>query len=163
MTVISLDQSLSSTGITLVKDNELVMIGSIRRPKEITEEVKQLIYMIDKISYLMDTYNPTYIILEGLPFGMNSPSVRPLAALFYMILIECYNRGIKYTVVRPTEAKKIAGSGKLKKNDMIDALPEEIVNRLSMDGYKKTTGLADAADSYWIYKVYEKKTQKETN
>lgn len=152
--VLSLDQSLSCSGFTIYTENSLESFGAIRRPKEITETVQQLIFMINQIVKLLDDNKVELVVLEGLSLGINSGSTRGLAALYYNILSECYKRNIDYIVVPPTKVKKTAGSGTLGKQGMIDALPKEFLELVLSAGYKKSTGLADIADSYWIYRTF---------
>ena len=54
-------------------------------------------------------------------------------------------------IVPPTTLKKFAtGSGKADKNEMIAALPVDVREHFNAQGYKKTTGLTDVADAYWL-------------
>jgi len=57
--------------------------------------------------------------------------------------------------VPPKSAKKFAtGNGNASKQDMIVNLPPNVMQRFMEENYKKTTGLADLADSYFIGKYW---------
>lgn len=153
MNLMSIDQSLSCSGIVIWVDGKFktwdiiktdTKQGTILRIREIAK----------KLNELVKTHNIDYIVIESLPFGINSTSVRPLAALYYCIWNTCINLGIEFTEANVTAVKKSAtGSGKAKKGDMIEALlstAPEVHASILKAGVKKTTGLADLADAYFI-------------
>jgi len=58
-------------------------------------------------------------------------------------------------IVPPTSVKKFGASyGFAKKEAMIDALPKDVREYFLSLGVKKTTGLSDLADAYFIAKMY---------
>jgi Holliday junction resolvasome RuvABC endonuclease subunit len=64
--------------------------------------------------------------------------------------------GHKVEVVVPGTVKKFAtGSGKATKEEMIDSLPKHVREYFDALGVKKTTGLADLTDAYFIAKHYK--------
>jgi len=163
--IMSIDQSLSASGVIIWDKGKVVNFTVIKTPPK--EEVIIRIHKIRReLNFIIREYNVTHIVIESLPFGLNSTSVRPLAALWYFIQDLCMRECITFSESHVTRVKKNAtGKGNAKKQDMIEAMlldaPELHANILAK-GYKKTTGLADLADSYWIYKLYEKEIDDET-
>lgn len=113
----------------------------------------------------IDTYNPDVIAIEGLAFGMRGNVTRDLGGLQFVIIAHLQEVMNKFVdIVAPTSVKKFAtGSGRAKKEDMIENLPSEIHTYFINLGVKKTTGLSDLADAYWIAKCIEDKYIKEDN
>jgi len=65
-------------------------------------------------------------------------------------------------IIAPLTVKKQAtGNGRAKKNEMIECLPSYNLNKFKKLGYKKTTGLGDLADAYWIAKTAHKKYKED--
>lgn len=153
---LSLDQSLSSSGfIVWSQEGSIEKFGALKKPKTLDDPVHQLKWVIANIESLLKENKITLVVMEGLPFGMQSASVRVLAALFFMVLIVCDTLNIEVVVIPPTEVKKAAGSGKFKKHEVIQALPEEFTSKVLAAGYKKTTGLSDIADAFFLYKAHK--------
>jgi len=161
--ILSIDQSLSCSGIMLW-DNEKQIAFWVFKTEPKTEVILRIRDIIADITTLVKRHNVSHIVIESLPFGINSNSVRPLAALYYFIQNLCFDLGITFSEVNVTGVKKFAtGSGKANKFDMVAALLEEAPELHAMileKGIKKTTGLADLADAYFIGKYYHAK-QKE--
>ena len=156
MVVMSIDQSLSCSGVTIWDSDTMLFFTCIKTPAN-TEAILRIREIIKDLSQLIKAYGVNIIVVESLPFGLNSTSVRPLAALHMCIQNLCIDADIGFTESHVTKVKKLAtGKGNAKKQDMIDALPIEVLDLFITAGYKKTTGLADLADSYHIYQLYEK-------
>jgi Holliday junction resolvasome RuvABC endonuclease subunit len=154
----SIDQSLSCSGVIVWKKGKPIFGECIKTtPKE--EVVIRIREIILRISDLATTHNIKTIVVESLPFGLNSTSVRPLAGLHMCIQNMCEDLNIEFTESNVTAVKKFAtGKGNAKKEDMVKAFETDhpkLHNEMVLKGYKKTTGLADLADSYWIYKKYK--------
>jgi Holliday junction resolvasome RuvABC endonuclease subunit len=154
--MMSIDQSLSSSGVMIWDKDEVVQYKLIKtEPKG--EVILRIREIIAHLSELIDTHKITKVIIEGLPFGLNSSSVRPLAALYYFIQNLCKDKGIEFYESNVTAVKKLAtGSGKAAKSDMIEAFSVQahaLYIKIVRDGIKKSTGLADLADAYFIGKL----------
>ena len=158
--VLSIDQSIRSSGFIIFLGNSIQSFGTIKCPKDIEDPVLQLIWVIKEFTRMIKVFKIEEVTLEGLPFGMQSSSVRILAALFFMMLRVCVEKNIKYTVIPPSEAKKIAINGKASKEEMINALPVDFKKMILDAGFKKTTGLSDITDAYFIYKAYQQRQLK---
>ena len=162
MTVLSIDQSLSASGIIVWHNGVPQHLEVIKTPTG-DEVIIRIIEIIRQLRDIIRTYKVDILVCESLPFGMNSTSVRPLAALFYFLQYLCINEEVTFTESHVTKTKKLAtGRGNAKKADMILAFEEdnnELFEVAVAKNYKKTTGLADIADSYWIYKLHEKENE----
>ena len=158
MVFLSLDQSLSCTGYTLWAKSprkaegtyKLVAFGTLSRPKYITDTVLQIKWMKEQVVQLMEEHKVTSVALEGLPYGMQSTSVRSLSALYFCLLLHFEKTETLVTVVTPTQAKKCAIKGNASKQEVYEALPQELREQVEQKGFKKTTGMYDIADAYWI-------------
>ena len=150
MKILAVDQSLTSTGWTLLEDGNLVLFGLITSDKNKTN-YERAIDVADEIYDLHDKHKPDKFVLEGLPFMSRSNVTRDLAGLQFLVVdrilrdmvIDCIH------VVPPTKLKKFAtGSGKAGKEDMYEALPPEVKAKFSST--LKTKGRYDLTDSYWL-------------
>jgi len=158
MIILGIDQSYTSSGIVILEDGNLKHGHRFVADKG-TNRFAQAHNIALHIAGVIGEYNPKLIAIEGLAFGMRGNVTRDLGGLQFVIIAhiqEVLKREV--TIVAPTSAKKFAtGSGRAKKEDMIDSLPEYVHNYCTDLGMKKTTGLADMADAYWIAKFVEDK------
>lgn len=122
--------------------------------------------MNDMVSGTQSNYDYySDFIFEQLAFGGMGNATRDLAALL-ATMINCneYITNAKLLLVAPTAAKKVfTGNGKAKKDEMVAALPVEILEEFKSKNISKTRtkknwkGLEDLADSYSFYKWYQEK------
>jgi crossover junction endodeoxyribonuclease RuvC len=154
MCVLGIDQSFTGTGIVVLNES-----GNVDHLQKITSEkgsgrVNQIMTISNEILDIISKYKITTVKIEGLSLGSNSSVTRDLAGLMYGILLKIKEEhGIDAEVVAPKSVKKYAtGNGNAKKQDMFDALPEDIQKRILELGVKKTTGMYDIADAYFIAK-----------
>ena len=80
-------------------------------------------------------------------------NTRDLGGLFYIVMVRLtVNNDFNVQIVNPKTLKKWAtGKGNAKKEEMIDAVPQEIKNIFGDKlGCKKTTGLDDMCDAYHL-------------
>lgn len=168
MVLISIDQSLSSTGM-MVWDKEAneKIVWLLSKTKTKQELILRIREQVENIKGVAESCGATDIVIESLPFGINSRSVRPLAALYYQIHSMCIDEGINFHEANVTAVKKFATtSGKAKKDEMVAAFLEDAPKlhaKILKDGVKKTTGLQDLADAYFIGKFHLNKVEKESN
>lgn len=150
--IIGIDQSYSSCGWCVIDDGmNIIAHGIIKSDKSINIFDRALL-IATEIYRIFAIYDPTIVKLEGLAFGMTGNVTRDLAGLLFTIVsvLKSHTPGVNIALIPPTSVKKFAtGSGKAKKPEMILALPEH-VRQLFEQSYKKTTGLTDLADAYWI-------------
>ncbi len=159
MKLLSIDQSLSSTGIIIWEDELKWQIAKSTKGDDVVVRIRTI---TEQIGYLIKTHKITHVVIESLPYGINSTSVRPLAGLYYCIANLCKDMKIEFAEANVTGVKKFAtGSGKAKKEDMIAAAIKAqpvLFENIAKLKIKKTTGLADLADAYWIGAYYRNQT-----
>ena len=155
MKILATDQSLTSTGWTVLEDGQIISYGLITSDKNKTN-FERAVDVANEIYKLYNEHSPDKFVLEGLPFMSRSNVTRDLAGLQFLVIdrvlrelkIECI------AVVPPTKLKKFAtGSGKAGKEDMYEALPPEVKAKFSTT--LKTKGRYDLTDAYWLAKIGE--------
>lgn len=147
-----IDQSLNGTAVCIIEDDILVDFCVIRTDK-LKDVFSRTLTIALKICEIYENHKPDVVHIEGLAFGMRGNSTRDLAGLLFTIInvVALKHPMVNYSLIPPTSLKKFAtGSGKAKKENMIDALPEDVIKKFTDAHYKKTTGLADLADAYWL-------------
>ena len=154
MKTLGIDQSYTSSGIIILEDDIIIEAHKYSADKE-KDRFGQAYEIALHIAGVVDEHEPDIIAIEGLAFGMRGNVTRDLGGLQFVIvshLQEVKKRNVE--ILAPTSVKKYAtGSGRAKKNDMIDNLPETVYTYFTEGiGLKKSTGLADLADAYWIAK-----------
>lgn len=159
MRILSIDQSYTSSGIVMFDDGEVTHIENFKTSKE--ENIfKRAQLVAERIRQLAHTFEPHIIAIEGLAFGMRGNATRDLAGLQFVIIVELQIRhGYDVEIIAPLSVKKFAtGNGRAKKEELMSATPTNILDRFKDElGVKKTTGLLDMVDAYWIGKVVDSK------
>lgn len=150
--ILGIDQSYTKLGYVVINnDSEVISHGTFAtdKTKDIYDRaIEATKFVIQQI----ETHKITRLHIEGLAFGMTGNATRDLAGLLFTIITHIRQVCPKVTIhiYAPTAVKKTAtGSGKAGKADMISHLPEDVRTRFSKT-HKKTTGLQDIADAYWI-------------
>ena len=159
MRVLGIDQSFTSTGISVFDDGKLIHTNLVQSDKT-DNNFDRSMAVAYGISDLVIKYSPDIIALEGIPFMSRSNVTRDLAGLQYVIVAvltgydHMYKVGENLFIIPPTRVKKIAtGTGKATKEQMFEALPS--VDRNKIGKYLKSKGRYDVSDSYWIGKAGE--------
>lgn len=150
--ILGIDQSLNGTAVCIMEDENLVDFLVIRTDK-FKDVFSRTLTIALKICEIYENYKPDIVHLEGLAFAMRGNSTRDLAGLLFTIvnILTLKYPEVKYLLIPPTTLKKFAtGSGKADKQMMVAALPEDIRERFKAAGFKKTTGISDLSDSYWL-------------
>lgn len=150
---LGIDQSYTSSGFAVVGGNgDVLEFGTFRTTEpEHGSIFHRAILIADFIVTLAHKYDTKTVGLEGLAFAMMGNATRDLAGLQAIIITTLLRNGIDPIVITPNEVKKRAtGSGKAKKPEMAAALSDEFRTRILAANYKKTTGLYDITDAYWI-------------
>jgi len=160
---LGIDQSISNTGLTLLKkinDYEYKIIESraVSTPTSLETEdrilrIKQSVYeMISDIDK-----NNLFISIEGLAYAPGNTNNRAmLFGLFFVLVTSFLENEIKYKIIPPTTLKKIfTGSGKAKKPEMLENTHEiEQITLSELTGIKiKAKKFEDIIDSFALAKV----------
>lgn len=154
MKTLGLDQSFTSTGYTIFdEDKSMISFGLLKIEKTIENIFDRALTIALKVCDIITENDIKQVNIEGLAFGMRGDATRDLAGLQFTIItmIKHKNPQIVVNLISPKSVKKFAtGSGKATKQEMMDALPTDIKQQFLDQNYKKTTGLADITDSYFI-------------
>jgi Holliday junction resolvasome RuvABC endonuclease subunit len=161
-TFMGLDQSFRSSGIVIIDENEKVVYFEKIQLDDIDQNldrIDQSYKIAEKIEIIISKFRPEIICLEGLPFGIAGNVTRDLAGL-QAVLVTYFRKISKFKsniiITPPTVIKKLAtGKGNSKKEQLFESLPKELQDKFSHQ-YKKTTGLYDITDGYWLA-VYAKR------
>lgn len=155
--ILGIDQSFTSSGLVVIDktSKDVVFCERFCSTKEF-DIFERAWEVVNKIVQIANIYHPEIIIIEGLAFGGFGNSTRNLSGLQFMIISQLrFVHGFDVEVVAPTTVKKIAsGSGGAKKKDVLANLPPEVLEYFKSLGYKKTKGLLDLNDAYWIAQSY---------
>jgi len=155
MKILAIDQSYTSSGIIVFMDDE--MIHAERFPTSKHDNIfKRAASVADRVERVAKEYEIDAIAMEGLAFGMRGSATRDLAGLQFVIAVHMQERhGYEVIIIAPLTVKKFAtGSGKAKKEKMLECVPQNIKDYFGEKlGVKKTTGLLDMVDAYWIGKT----------
>lgn len=161
-----IDQSFTSTGTCLVDETgSVVGVGVITSNKTL-DSFERAWTISQYILSVVFEYKPLNVGIEGLAFGGVGDATRQLAGLQYTIVNSLRKQAsIDCCIVAPTTVKKFATTkGKASKQEMVDALPKEVLGAILEKNYKKTTGLYDVTDAYFIamytLEEYKKSLQK---
>lgn len=159
-TYFGIDQSYTSNGMIGIKDGCITVIDRHVANKQ--QDIFEKCWNTSQhILTIIKQHQPDHIAIEGLAFGMQGAATRDLAGLQFNIMITLrfqYKYKGSIDIISPLSLKKFAtGSGKAKKEDMITALPIEVQERFIELGFKKTTGMADLADAFWLAKYIQHK------
>lgn len=160
MTVfIGIDQSYTSTGYCVIKDNDVLDFGVFKTSIHDGDIHDRANNVVNNITSLCNNYNDFKFSMEGLSFGQRGSATRDLAGLQFIIInhIRFQLKVLDINIISPKSIKKFAtgsgGSSKVKvtKTMMVHSLPEEI-KALFKTKYKTSTGLYDVTDAYYLAK-----------
>lgn len=158
------DQSYTSSGIVILDEQSNIILFETK--KTVGDDMFARSWEIaSHLQAIARHFNVQTIGLEGLAFAKFGNATRDLAGLQYAIINNLRfisMRDVK--IISPNALKKYAtGKGNVKKQEMVDFLPDNVLNSFQAL-YKKSTGLYDVADAYWIAKyVLEQRTKEENN
>jgi Holliday junction resolvasome RuvABC endonuclease subunit len=161
--ILGIDQSFTSTGLVTWNGSEVVNYQLVKTDKDDLDPLalfKRCIKISDIIISIIDNTPITQVNLEGLGFGSVGNATRNLAMLQASIITRIIEKHpyVEINIIPPTTLKKFAtGAGKAGKQEMYDALPQEIKNKFK--DIKKTKGLYDLTDAFFLA-VYTKDKTK---
>lgn len=156
MKILAIDQSFTSSGIVILQEGEILHCEKFMtdKSKDIFERTWDVVQRVVKLT---KDYNPDVIAMEGLAFGSKGNATRDLAGLQFSIVTHMrFVKGAEIKIVAPGTIKKLAtGKGNSPKALLIEHLPTDVRQIFDDLGVKKTTGLADLTDAYWIARTVE--------
>jgi Holliday junction resolvasome RuvABC endonuclease subunit len=156
MKVLAIDQSYTSSGIVVLREGEM-----LHCEKFVTDKSKDIFRrawdVVERVVKMTKDFEPDIIAMEGLAFNSKGNATRDLAGLQFSITTHMrYVKGADVRIVAPGTVKKVAtGKGNSKKELLVECLPENIRAAFDDLGVKKTTGLGDLSDAYWIARTIE--------
>ena len=155
MKILGVDQSYTSSGLVVFDTvtDDVMHFELFKTNKE--EDVFKRAWLISHhILRVCGDMEIDKVAIEGLAFGMRGDATRDLAGLQFAIVMQLrYAGGLDVTIVSPKSLKLFATkSGKADKQQMIDSVPADILEKFKASGAKKTTGLADLVDAYYLAK-----------
>lgn len=152
---LGIDQSFTSCGVVLLDESKNVIEATTIKTSKEQDIFERAWYIADTISSdFLTVYEPEIVGLEGLAFSKFGDATRDLAGLqFTLVNYFRHFHELKenLVIVSPNELKKFATTkGNAKKEQMVDSLPKNVLESFRDQNYKKTTGLYDVTDAYWI-------------
>lgn len=170
---VGIDQSYTSSGYCVVDESGAVIaLGTVKTSLKNDGDIyKRAQTVATNLEELVKQYDPFMCGIEGLAFGMRGDATRDLAGLQFVIITQFRretNYGDNMVIVSPNALKKFATTkGKASKQEMVDALPKDVLEAILEKNYKKTTGLYDVTDAYFIamytLEEYKKSLKKPQN
>lgn len=154
MIICGIDQSTTSTGITIFsKDKKVIAVELIRIPSRKKGQLipieERILSVLNEIEEIVIKYNCSYVFLEGLSYTRNSTSARPLAGLYYGIIMRLLQLKIPYKSFPPLTIKAFAVKGNASKEEVFNKVPSKI-QELFLKKTKSKSSLYDLSDSYFI-------------
>jgi len=157
-----IDQSYTSTGVVVLNhDKEIIATRIISTAPADGDAFQRSWSIINEIQNLVKIYAPETIGLEGLAYAKFGDATRDLAGLQFGIVHRLrFVDDQHLVIVTPNELKKFgSGKGNADKKKMVDSLPKAVLKYFEAQGYKKTKGLYDITDAYWIARYVLEKTK----
>ena len=162
---IGIDQSYTSTGIIVLnEDASICECKIVRAPQEVGDIFKRAHIIATAVCDTIKEVQPACLGIEGLAFSKFGDATRDLAGLQFVLLTYMrYSLAFDAIVIpTPNEVKKFATTkGSADKVAMYEALPQYAKDLFEEQKIKKTKGLYDVTDAFWIAKyaleIYNKK------
>lgn len=145
MGILSIDQSLSNSGIVIWKDDQEHFLNI--KTKDISNHITKIIYIREQLKELIYKYNINTIIREGFSFHSTGQSVFQLGGLGYMIDVIATDLMVDLYIIPPSTHKKFTtGKGNSPKSVMLLYIFKNWGIELKDD---------NVADAYSMIKTYE--------
>lgn len=152
MKLLAVDQSYTSSGLIVFENERMIHAERFCSNTELNMFDRAWEVSL-KVRKLAKDWGVEAVALEGLAFSKFGNATRDLAGLQYTIINTLVHLdGQKVIVVPPNTVKKVAtGKGNAKKEQLLECLPDAIRSHFEdkLDA-KKTKGLYDLTDAYWI-------------
>lgn len=151
MKILGIDQSYTSCGIVVINDGKMTHAERFVSTKSL--DIYNRAWEVARhVAATALRHDVDAVALEGLAFGGKGNATRDLAGLQFAIMIELQiHNGYESTIIGIGTAKKLAcGKGNAGKEVLVENLPKDVRQYFDDMGVKKTTGLGDLSDAYWI-------------
>lgn len=153
MLVCGIDQSFCNFAVCFTEDKELITFATIKTTPDHGDVFERTLLIKNFIIPMIEEYEPDVINIEGLAFAAKGNATRDkgiLQGVLVTTFMEMFPH-IPINIITPTSLKKQAtGSGRSDKQEMIDTLPDDVLQMFKDEGYRKTTGLGDLADAFHL-------------
>jgi len=151
MKILAVDQSFTCSGIVVMNDRQMVQCETFKtdKSKDIYLRTWEVVL---KLCQMYSDYEPDIVALESLSFSSFGNATRDLAGLQFSIVTHLRHiQGYDVRIVPIGTIKKLAtGKGNAKKVQLLECLPNDVRKTFDDYGVKKSTGLLDLTDAYWL-------------
>lgn len=153
--IMGLDQSYTSTGIVIMRSDGEVNHAEVFRTDKGVDTFQRAWNVAQHVKNVCIEHKVGHVAIEGLAFGMTGNATRDLAGLQFTIVnvLRSEMPDVTIDVISPLSIKKLAtgNARKVSKKDMLEALPANVYDLLTETlKIKKTKGLYDTTDAYWL-------------
>jgi len=155
---IGIDLSMTSTGVVvLTNDKELLWFKTIKTsPKD--NIYKRVMYVLKQLDIIINYFNTASIVIEAPAFAAKGSRVYQMFGFHFVttMLIFRYKNNVNQVV--PSKLKKtVTGKGNANKDAMLQSLIDldnGVIDKFRENGFKKSTGLYDLVDAYFLAYYY---------
>ncbi len=156
MKILAVDQSFTCSGIVVMKDRQMLHCETFKTDKS-KDTYLRAWEVVQKLCQMYSDHEPDVVALESLSFSSFGNATRDLAGLQFSIVTYLrYVRGYDVRIIPIGTIKKLAtGKGNAKKMELLECLPNDVRKTFDDIGVKKTTGLLDLTDAYWLGRTTE--------
>jgi Holliday junction resolvasome RuvABC endonuclease subunit len=156
--IVGVDQSTTSSGVVVLSaETGKYLFGYLIKPRDKNIEVRIGI-AYRTLCEIVEDLNVEIIAMESIAFAGRGRVV-DLSALYGVMYYGLQDKGYNVISFPPTTVKKFAtNSGRASKEEMIEALPEEIKEDFEAIN---ASDISDLADAYHIAKLAYSKLQEQ--
>ena len=130
MIILSLDLSLSSTGWSMITDEEyIIACDKICTDSKKNTEFERIQIVANEIKELIEEHSIDIVVAEDQFFSKNPKTGLTLSKLMGAVIYVCMELEVSFNLLSPTQARKIlTGDGKLKKEQMANYIRENYID-----------------------------------
>lgn len=149
--LLSLDVSITSTGyVVFSRDKTIEVYGCIKTDNKLTI-YERLSYIETELENILSNLPITNVTIEAPAYGARGAMSYNLFGIHFSVVRLMFKHGLQYKLMNIASVKKFAtDNGRASKVEMLEALPTTIRDSFISCGFKKSTGLYDLTDAYFI-------------
>ena len=152
--LLSLDISITCTGYTIFHKGALHKFGVIKTTNNKTI-YERLTFIENELLNIVSNSPISKVVVEAPSYGSRGAMSYQLFGVHFSIIRCLSSKFSTITLMNISKIKKFAtGNGRAKKLEMLNALPLDVRSKFDKLGVKKTTGIYDLTDSYFIGKLW---------